>query len=178
MRALEGSLSDDVHVADEIPRIRRFLQRQLGPRDDLDDLTQIVLLELCRSLHRFRGDSSLSSFIGGITIRVARRVRRQAARRVPDCGCEEESLISDSPSPEQSTYAREQLRRVHAALAKLSTRKRTAFLLWALEGKAPEEIALLTAASLAATRSRIFYAQKELKRKAARDPYLRELIAA
>jgi DNA-directed RNA polymerase specialized sigma24 family protein len=42
--------------------------------------------------------------------------------------------------------------------------------------KAPAEIAALTCASLSATRSRIFYAQQELKREAALDPYLREYL--
>jgi DNA-directed RNA polymerase specialized sigma24 family protein len=38
------------------------------------------------------------------------------------------------------------------------------------------EIATLTEASLSATRSRIFYAQRELREMAERDPTLREAL--
>ena len=37
-------------------------------------------------------------------------------------------------------------------------------------------IAETMGASISATRSRIFYAQKELKARAAADPYLREFV--
>ena len=70
----------------------------------------------------------------------------------------------------------QQARRLETALARLSSRKRTAFMLWALEGKTPDEISRLTNASVPAVRSRIFYAQKELKRMVDKDPYLRELV--
>ena len=40
----------------------------------------------------------------------------------------------------------------------------------------PQEIANLTQASLAATRSRIFHAQRELRQLALRDPILREVL--
>jgi DNA-directed RNA polymerase specialized sigma24 family protein len=46
--------------------------------------------------------------------------------------------------------------------------------LWVLEGLEPQETATLTEASLSATRSRIFYAQKE---GAARDGRARPRVA-
>jgi len=78
--------------------------------------------------------------------------------------------------PERGAEQAEQLRRVHRALGKLAPRKRIAFLLWALEGMDVPAIAELTGASTSATKSRIFYAQKELKRMAARDPLLCSLL--
>ena len=41
-----------------------------------------------------------------------------------------------------------------------------------------EQIAEHTKSSVAATRSQIFYAQKELRARAEKDPYLRELLEA
>ena len=70
----------------------------------------------------------------------------------------------------------EQLRRVHLALSGISPDKRIAFSLWALEGMDVASIAETMGASISATRSRIFYAQKELKTRAAADPYLREFV--
>lgn len=175
-RARRGDASALDHIARaELPRVERLLFKLLGPRGDLEDLVQTVFVETFRSLHRFRGDSKISTFVGGITVRVARRAMRPTAwqrrrREMPD------ENVAPGPSPESTAMAREQLRRVHAALEKVSAKKRIAFLLWSLEGMSPQQIAKLTDASVSATRSRIFYAQKELKKAAQRDPYLRQLI--
>jgi len=162
----------------EAPRVARLISRLLGPRSDLDDLVQTVFLELCRALPDFRGDSRLSTFVAGIAIRVARRAMRPTAfarRRAP---MPDELHVGSDARTDDSAHANEQLRRVRAALEELSTDKRVAFLLWALEGLDPAEIGAITGASVPAVRSRIFYARKELRRVAANDPYLRELVDA
>lgn len=159
----------------ELPRVERLLGKILGPRQDLEDLTQNVFLELCRALPGFRGDSKLSSFVGGITIRVARRAMRPSAwtRRRAD---EEVEAVDDKASAERLAETREGLRRARAAIEHLSENKRIAFLLWALDGRSTAEIADLMDASVSATRSRIYYAQKELRQAAAADPVLRAIL--
>ena len=165
----------------EEARVRRLLIRMLGPRNDLDDLVQNVFVELCRALPGFRGDSKLSTFVGGITVRVARRAMRPGPwwRRRSDA--DPELCVADDgdlrrSGPEDRTVAAERLRRVRVALGKIGDKKRIAFILWALEGMDPAEIAATMGASVSATRSRIFYAQKELRRIARTDPHLRELV--
>lgn len=165
----------DVIARHELPKVERLLIRILGPRVDLEDLVQIVFMELCRALPSFRGDSAFSTFVGGITVRVARRAMR------PTAWWKRRSELTDEPAaptagPERDVMAHEQLRRVRGALEHLSDKKRVAFLLWALEGLSFEEVAVTMGASLSATRSRIFYAQKELRSRAERDPYLRDLL--
>lgn len=159
----------------ELPRVEGLLRRLLGPRSDMEDLVQNVFVEMCRALPNFRGESTISTFVGGITVRVARRAMRPTAW-----------IRFRSPMPEEapagphrtddSAIAAEQLRRLDAALAKISTDKRIAFVLWAVEGKDVETIATMVGASVPATRSRIHYAQKELKALAASDPYLSSLV--
>ncbi|MBI4820020.1 MAG: sigma-70 family RNA polymerase sigma factor [Deltaproteobacteria bacterium] len=159
----------------ELPRVQRLLIRLLGPRSDHEDLVQIVFLELCRALPGFRGESKLSTFIGGITIRVARRAMRPTAwgRRRTELP---EDVESSAAGPEALVSAAQELARVQRALEKIAPKKRVAFLLWAVEGMTVEEIAEATGAGVAATRSRIYYAQKELRAKAERDPALKELL--
>ena len=160
----------------EAPRVRRLLLRLLGSRHDLDDLVQTVFLEVCRSLPRYRRESSLSTWVGGITVRVARRALRPSAwtrRRA----FEEHESTAKTAGPDAELEASEQLQRLHRALAKIKVRKREAFLLWALEGLAIEEIAELTDASVSAVRSRIYHAQKELRQLAVKDPVLAELVS-
>lgn len=160
----------------ELPRVEGLLGKMLGPRRDLEDLVQIVFVELMRALPRFRGDSKLSTFVGGITVQVARRALRPSAwdRRksaLPDVEPEH-----DTSPVDEIAHRRAQLAALHRALDGLSEDHRIALLLWALEGMEPSAIAELTSATVSATRSRIWWAQKHLRRAAAGDPLLRELI--
>ncbi len=157
------------------PRIEWMLRKHLGARQDLDDLVQTVFLELLKALPRFRGESSLSTFIGGIALMVVRRARRGTAWDSRRAALEVETE-SHGPSPERVAIAREQVRRLEHALDRISSRKRDAFLMWSVDGASPQEIAERTATSLSATRSRIFYAKKELGVRARKDAYLQELV--
>jgi RNA polymerase sigma-70 factor (ECF subfamily) len=161
----------------ELPRVERLLRRLLGPRADMEDLVQNVFVEMCRALPTFRGESTISTFVGGITVQIARRAMRPTAW-----------VRFRSPMPEQAppgpdrtddnAVALEQLRRVDVALSKIAADKRIAFVLWAVDGKDVETISKMVGASVPATRSRIHYAQRELKALAAGDPYLSDLVGA
>jgi RNA polymerase sigma-70 factor (ECF subfamily) len=159
----------------ELPRVQRLLRRLLGPRADMEDLVQNVFVEMCKALPTFRGESSISTFVGGIAVQIARRAMRPTAWvrfRAPMPG-------QAPPGPDRTddnAVAAEQLRRVDLALAKISPDKRIAFVLWAVDGKDVDTIAKMMGASVAATRSRIHYAQRELKALAAADPYLVDLV--
>jgi RNA polymerase sigma-70 factor, ECF subfamily len=163
-------------VRTEMPRVERLLLRILGPRQDLEDLVQTVFLELVRAYPQFRGDSSVSTFIGGITVRIAKRaMRRSAFQRLRALFSSETE--ASSGNPEHKHRDTERLRRVQKALEQISADKRIAFCLWALSGLEPAHVAQLTGASLSAVRSRIFYAQKELRALAAQDPWLAEALS-
>lgn len=155
--------------------VRRLLLRVLGPRQDLDDLMQNAFLETLRALPSFRRQSALSTFVAGITIRVARRAARPT-RVVRDSTALDPELPGVALAPEDRIAAKRSLERVHRALEHIAEPKRVAFLLWSLEGLSLEEIAVAMGASVAATRSRIYYAQKELLARAAKDPLLRERL--
>lgn len=159
----------------ELPRIERLLVRILGPRGDLEDLSQTAVLEVLRALPRFRGDCSMRSFVGAITVHVAHRAMRPRAfwRRWAPLPVDAESSGS---SPEDDATRRQGMRCVRRALERIAPKKRIAFCLWALEGMDVREIAEMTGASVPATRSRIFYAQKELRLLALEDPMLREVL--
>ena len=68
--------------------------------------------------------------------------------------------------------------RVHRALDWLSPKKRIAFLLFAVEGHSIPEVAALMGAGKAATKSRIWFARRELLALARKDPALREMATA
>lgn len=156
--------------------VERMLMRILGPRQDQDDLVQNVFMETLRALPAFRGESAISTFVAGIAVRVARRALRPglvARLRAP---LPDQELSATQALPDAQLEARLRLARVRSALAQLAEPKRVAFLLWSLEGLSPEQIATLMEATVAATRSRIYYAQKELYARAEKDPTLREWL--
>lgn len=159
----------------ELPKVERLLRRLLGHRADMEDLVQNVFLEMCRALPNFRGDSAISTFVGGITVRIARRAMRPTAW-VRFRGPMPEEAPAGPDRPDDNAVAGEQLRRLELALQALAPDKRIAFVLWAVEGKDVETIAATVGASVSATRSRIHYAQKELKEFARKDPYLAALL--
>lgn len=173
MRADPAALNRFVRA--EIPRVERLLLRILGPRNDLADLVQTVFLELCRALPNFRGESTFSTFVGGITVCVARRAMRPNLWLVRRLVMPTDAAAAGH-DPERATEMTERVRRSQRVLEKLSPDKRIAFALWAFEGMDMQSIAEMTGASLSATRSRVFHAQKELRAHAARDPYLQEFM--
>lgn len=162
-------------VRRHVQLVRRRLTRILGSRQDLDDLVQITFVETLGSLSNFRRESSLSTFITGIAVRVARRAMRPTQLQRHSTPLDEEPAAWTSPADER-VGARQILMRVRTALERVSEPKRVAFLLWALEGMTLSEVAEVMDASIAATQSRVFYAQKELLSRAAKDPLLREWL--
>jgi RNA polymerase sigma-70 factor (ECF subfamily) len=156
--------------------VERLLLRILGRRQDLDDLIQNTFVEALHALPSFRAESGISTFVAGITVRVARRALRPRLVMRFRSELEEEAMVGAQPLADTQLEAQRRLARVHAALARLAEPKRVAFLLWSLEGLAPEKIADLMDATLSATRSRIYHAQKELLARAEKDAVLREWL--
>ena len=177
-RALAGDArARERLVQEQWPMVQRLLLRILGPRTDLEDLAQNVFVETLRALPAFEGRSKLSTFVGGITVKVALRAMRRP-KSAPTLVALPDEVASGTQDPERRVGARRKLAQVREILEGMSEVKRVAFCLWALEGMDIEAIAELMEATPAATRSRIFYAQKELKRKAARRPELVDLIGS
>ncbi len=67
-------------------RIHQLAWRCVGNREDAEEVTQDVLLKICRTVDRFRGDSALSSWIYRITFNTSMsRLRRLRAMRMTMC---------------------------------------------------------------------------------------------
>jgi RNA polymerase sigma-70 factor (ECF subfamily) len=164
-------------VEEQGPKVAGLLVRLLGARGDLEDLVQTVFLEMCRSLPRFRGKSNISTFIGGITVHVARRAMKGSAWQRRRSAWPEREPRSDDPSQEEIADAREKLRRLHALLEEFSPEKRVAFLLWAVEGHPAEEVAALMGSTVFTARKRIYDVRRDLRKRAADDLYLRTLLS-
>src|SRR5262245_18493702 len=107
----------------EVRRDHGLLYRVLGPNGPPEDLIQETFLRVFRSLGQFRGDSQLSTWIGGIALNVAYghlRTNPPPAVRlelVPDTRV----TLGDA---DQQLAARQGLRRVYQILDRLEPRLR------------------------------------------------------
>ena len=157
-----------------LPRVRQWLYRALGPNGPLDDAAQDTLIELARALPGFEARASLDTFAHRITLRVAfryyGRARRQRARAPLDGDAfEPERLASPLRLPDALLAEREALTRLHRCLAKLPEKRRTAFVLCAIEGLDPHEAASLVGTSAGSMRARYMHARDELARLLTED---------
>lgn len=123
------------------PRMARFLRGTMG-RDDVDDLVQRVFLEFLSSIGRFRGESSLATWLYRIATHVARKEMRTRGRhrRKVDAYAEH---VSDLPAaaPDGRVQARRRLNLVAEAVAALEPKFREVWVLREIEGLSVEECA-------------------------------------
>jgi RNA polymerase sigma-70 factor, ECF subfamily len=131
----EAEIADFDRVVEQYRgRILRFVFASVRDMDLAETVTQDCLLRAYKSRHRFRGESSLHTWLIKIAINVSRdhaRSRRfQFWKKI--CRVETE-VIRNQPytgmSPEQRTAMNQQVQAVWEATAALSERQRTVFFL-------------------------------------------------
>ena len=162
------------------PQIERVIVRLIGATADLEDILQNTFVEAMRSFARFRGEASVKTWVTRIAVHVTMNQLRRGVRRhvalelLPST----EEPVATSASPDEAVDDRQLGQRLHVLLDRISPKKRVAFLLYAVEGQTIEEVAALTGAGRAATKSRIWFARRELLAMARKDPLLLDLARA
>jgi RNA polymerase sigma-70 factor, ECF subfamily len=160
----------------EYPRISATIYRILGPTREVDDLVQETFIAAFRGLAKFRGESRLSTWIDRIAVRVAfDHVRTRGRVPVPLGLAPGDDLVAGS-LPDAQAHARDGLRRLYAELARLTPEARTAFALYAIDGRSIADVARLVGTSIVTAKLRIWRARRELMKRAAEDPVLKELL--
>jgi RNA polymerase sigma factor (sigma-70 family) len=122
--------------------LRQFLRRSLRDRSNIDDLVQDVYVRVCEA-----ANDQIPQPVRPFVFTIARnllvdRVRREqvvSIEAVEDL--EALNVVIDTPGPEQNVIAREELRRLQAALDRLPPRAREAVVLRKVEGLSWSEIA-------------------------------------
>jgi RNA polymerase sigma-70 factor (ECF subfamily) len=177
LAALRGGDPEAIRDAlrELLPYVRRWLHRLLGKSPDLDDATQEVLAEVARFLPRFEGRSKLTTAVHKITVRVAYRYFGTnddvPLESVPE-------LVDPQSRIAERVMAREALARLQRCLRKLPAKRRTAFVLCAIEGLTPSEAAEIDGTSALAMRCRLLWARREIARMLKGDPYLAAWLPA
>ncbi|MDH4066076.1 MAG: sigma-70 family RNA polymerase sigma factor, partial [Acidobacteriota bacterium] len=146
----------------------------LGDRDDALDLSQEVFLRVFRTIHSFRGQSTLKTWIYRIVINQARnrqrfwRRRRRADQVSLDQHVEEHGDLKqprDATAPDLALARKELATRLWAALDALPFDQRTVVVLREIDGLSYEDIAFSLGVAVGTVKSRLTRARQVLRRR-------------
>jgi RNA polymerase sigma-70 factor (ECF subfamily) len=160
------------------PYLERLLGRIVGPRADVEDLAQATFGAAITAFPRFRGEARVRTWLARIAVHTAHEHLRRAEHRkrgeLPSMEAVPDEAF-DGRSAEARVDAKRRVARLYEHLEAIGPKKRIAFVLHVVEGHPIEDVAALMGASRPATKSRIFWARRELLKRAARDPLLAQL---
>jgi RNA polymerase sigma-70 factor (ECF subfamily) len=143
----------------------------LGDRDEALDLSQEVFLRVFRTIHRFRGQSSLRTWIYRIAVNQARNRHRfwRRRHRADQVSLDEHlathgDFVSEGDAtPERVLAQKELAARLQAALDRLPFDQRTAIVLREIDGLSYEEIGFSLGVAVGTVKSRLTRARQALR---------------
>lgn len=144
-------------------RIFTVASRVLVDRRDAEEATQDTFVQAWRSLHRFRGDAQITTWLHRICVNRCLRERRRRAVVVAPLG-DGDDHRDPSPGPADTVASWEELATVGVALDRIPELQREAVVLRDIAGLSYEEVADMLDISLTAARSRIHRGRAQLLR--------------
>lgn len=145
-----------------------------GDRDEALDLSQDVFLSVFRTIHKFRGQSALKTWIYRIVINHARNRQRWWRRRHKADQVSLDAHVAahgelrqagDETSPDRALARKELAERLWTALDELPFDQRTVIVLREIEGMSYEEIAFSSGVAVGTVKSRLTRARQTLRRQ-------------
>jgi RNA polymerase sigma-70 factor (ECF subfamily) len=158
-------------VTDHQRMVVQLAVNLLGDRDEALDLSQEVFLKVFRTIHRFRGQSSLRTWIYRIAVNQARNRhrfwrRRHRADQVSldaHVAAHGEFLSGGLSRPDRVLDQKELANRLQRALDHLPFDQRTAIVLREVDGLSYEEIAFSLGVAIGTVKSRLTRARQALR---------------
>jgi len=161
------------------PQVDRTIRKLLGRGDtDHEDLAQLSLFELVRTIDRYRGDCSLDTWAQTVTAHVVFKYirRRRTERRIFADALGDDDSHAAPVSVDRHSQSRELLTRVSNHLQKMNEGRAWTFVMHELMGYELKEIADMTQVSLAAAQSRLVRGRRDLHKRIASDPELADML--
>ncbi|HEV8303711.1 MAG TPA: RNA polymerase sigma factor [Gemmatimonadales bacterium] len=143
------------------PQARRVARAVLGDPDEADDAAQDGFLSALVKLAQYDARRPFGPWLMRIVANAAtdRRRRRQVRRAEPlDPG-----LVGGGPRPDAEAVRSELAELLRAALGELPPRRRTAVVLFDVEGYSHAEIAEILGIPEGTVRSEVFHARRRLR---------------
>ena len=155
----------------------RLAYRMTSNEEDAEDVVQETFLRAYRRLGQFESRSNFGTWLYRVAVNCALDLMRRKGRHNPQLravqlagSVEREvseamlSLPASDPTPERLALNAELRQRLHVALAGLSARERTAFVLRHFEGVSIPEIGRMLGLRTSATKNTVFRAVQKLRR--------------
>jgi RNA polymerase sigma-70 factor (ECF subfamily) len=171
-RCAEGDESAYTELVAEHQRmVVQLAMNLLGDRDEALDLSQDVFLRVFRTIHRFRGQSSLRTWIYRIAVNQARNRHRFWTRRHRSdqvsldqhIAAHGELISQRDASPDRLLAQKELADQLNQALDGLPFDQRTAIVLREIDGLSYEEIAFSLGVAVGTVKSRLTRARQALR---------------
>jgi RNA polymerase sigma-70 factor (ECF subfamily) len=144
--------------------VHRFLSRLMGAGcSDVDDMVHTTFLEALRSAPRFRGNSSVKTWLFGIAANVSRHHIRDQVRRRSFLKAWGEIKPAPSQTPELAAERHQMVERVAGALGQLPFDLRAAFVLCDLEEMSGADAAATLDVRQGTLGRRLFEARRALR---------------
>ncbi len=134
--------------------------RMTGSREEAEDLTQEVFIQLLRKVGSFRGESQFSTWLYRLTVNQVLMHFRRTTKRRGDVHSEIELAI---PQARRDSDVTERIA-LEKALARLPAGSRAVFLMFDVAGYNHSEIASIFGCSVGNSKSQLHKARKKLKR--------------
>jgi RNA polymerase sigma factor (sigma-70 family) len=141
------------------PMVHGVCRRMLRSRDDADDAWQATFLVLARRAGTIRKRASVASWLHGVALRIATKVRQRAARSAHN---DLPADLTNGPEADDLSW-REVQRILDEELQRLPERLRQPVVLCYLEGKTRDEAAGELGWSLTTFRGRLDTARERLR---------------
>lgn len=141
-----------------------LLYRIVDNREDAEELAQDVFLKVFRSLHGFKGDSSFSTWLYRIAYNTAisaTRKKKQEFLAIDDARLDN-TTEADMEGVYGFTGEEERIVMLESALGQLPPEERGIILLFYMENKPVEEIAVITGLTAVNVKTRLHRIRKKL----------------
>lgn len=157
-------------------KVYRLVWRMLGHREEAEDMTQEVFVQVFKSIESFRGDSKLSTWIYRIAINLTRNRSKYLARRKQNSHSDISTEEHTAPHQEAQGVTTGETRRpdldamgnqaetiVLSCLADLDSEFREILVLRDVECLSYEEVGVITGLAPGTVKSRLHRARSLLK---------------
>ena len=144
------------------------VERMVRHPEDTRELCQEAFLRIYQSVHQYRGESALKSWVAQVAYSVAKRHLERKRIPILETTAEEDSSplveqLSDGVNIEGAAADEEISQHLHRAIDALPPLQRTILTLYHLEEMQIAEIALLTGVAEGTIKSHLFRSRKQLR---------------
>lgn len=159
-------------VAEHQRMVMQLAINLLGDRDEALDLSQEVFLRVFRTIHRFRGQSQLRTWIYRIVVNQARNRQRWWRRRYRGSQVSLDEHLAqhgdhlagrEQVAPDRMFAQKQLASRLQEALDRLPFDQRTAIVLREVDGLSYDDIAFSLGVTLGTVKSRLTRARQALR---------------